>query len=684
MASFRFLVEDQSHGTRIVESVFRKHEEICVRNLKKFVGAEDDSLLLVWSDSLKDYHVVESEEDLALVKYNSKLKISVREERSNGKNINGVIVDHGPFYSWSITNEEKELFKKMFRQADTDEDGFVTLDEISRIFSDSGLEVSILTKIWNLVDIYRDERLDEKGYVIMRVLIKNISSHNATLPIPDKLPNAFLIQAKKDLSPTIVTQTHARRGAFYGGKQPCIDDNLELFENRGRIRRNAFCAEVVQPQISLAEFIEKNEQEEYDVGEIASNFTIASSSTTTTTTTANNNSSNNNNNSNISDDDNDSESNDDSFSSVLVNVNRISKMNSNDQNNSLPPQSSLAYYPPNKKPKLNNQGKFRCESDRFYIGYADTLGKRVSMEDELIIFGHFRGEALEDFVGIYDGHGGNDAALFASQTLHEVLAELLPANATYSSETNTTTALYLKEAFLKTNERMKEANIRGGTTALVALVLGEHLYIANAGDCRAVLFREGKIIRCSTDHKPSLPEEEKRIVSLGGHITTTIDRTGNITSRVCGVLAVSRALGDFSLNPFVSAEPDVVGPINILDCANASPDNSMANTTNNPIENDQTSIHNDQPPSSLPLYQYEQSDTLAQNDQKTAQANKKDCFLIMACDGLWDKVSDEEAVALAAPIVDCGKAAARLRDYAFYQGSKDNITVVVIRFTDRN
>jgi len=160
MASFRFLVEDQSHGTRIVESVFRKHEEICVRNLKKFVGAEDDSLLLVWSDSLKDYHVVESEEDLALVKYNSKLKISVREERSNGKNINGVIVDHGPFYSWSITNEEKELFKKMFRQADTDEDGFVTLDEISRIFSDSGLEVSILTKIWNLVDIYRDERLD--------------------------------------------------------------------------------------------------------------------------------------------------------------------------------------------------------------------------------------------------------------------------------------------------------------------------------------------------------------------------------------------------------------------------------------------------------------------------------------------------------------------------------------------
>jgi serine/threonine protein phosphatase PrpC len=76
---------------------------------------------------------------------------------------------------------------------------------------------------------------------------------------------------------------------------------------------------------------------------------------------------------------------------------------------------------------------------------------------------------------------------------------------------------------------------------------------------------------------------------LGGEVTTTTDKNGKQTFRVKGSLAVSRALGDFFLNPFVTGEPQIHGPIQI------TPD-------------------------------------------------KKTYFLIMACDGLWDKVSDEEAV----------------------------------------
>jgi serine/threonine protein phosphatase PrpC len=37
------------------------------------------------------------------------------------------------------------------------------------------------------------------------------------------------------------------------------------------------------------------------------------------------------------------------------------------------------------------------------------------------------------------------------------------------------------------------------------------IYVANAGDSRAALSRNGKIIELSFDHKPEEPEEKKRI-----------------------------------------------------------------------------------------------------------------------------------------------------------------------------
>jgi protein phosphatase 2C family protein 2/3 len=87
--------------------------------------------------------------------------------------------------------------------------------------------------------------------------------------------------------------------------------------------------------------------------------------------------------------------------------------------------------------------------------------------------------------------------------------------------------------------------------------------IANAGDSRAVLFDDGIAVRYSTDHKPDVPEEEKRIRDLGGNITTSTASNGKVTSRLCGRLAVARALGDFAFEPYISAEPQIQGPIKL-------------------------------------------------------------------------------------------------------------------------
>lgn len=59
-------------------------------------------------------------------------------------------------------------------------------------------------------------------------------------------------------------------------------------------------------------------------------------------------------------------------------------------------------------------------STRLRIGFADTVGRRAQMEDEIVIFGQIRGPK-EDFVAVYDGHSGRAAAEYAAKNLHKVV-----------------------------------------------------------------------------------------------------------------------------------------------------------------------------------------------------------------------------------------------------------------------
>jgi len=93
-----------------------------------------------------------------------------------------------------------------------------------------------------------------------------------------------------------------------------------------------------------------------------------------------------------------------------------------------------------------------------------------------------------------------------------------------------------------------------GSTACVAVTRREAahnvLYVANAGDTRAVLSKNGQAQRLSIDHKASDPEEIARVKAAGGSI---------MNERVAGGLAITRALGDHSYKNFgVTASPYVV------------------------------------------------------------------------------------------------------------------------------
>lgn len=93
---------------------------------------------------------------------------------------------------------------------------------------------------------------------------------------------------------------------------------------------------------------------------------------------------------------------------------------------------------------------------------------------------------------------------------------------------------------------------------MVAVLAGRELYVANAGDSRCVLCRNGQAVELSLDHKPEDQPEMQRIVKAGGIVTGD--------GRVNGGLNLSRALGDHAykqnteLPPeeqMISAEPDI-------------------------------------------------------------------------------------------------------------------------------
>ncbi|XAR71468.1 Phosphoprotein phosphatase, partial [Bertholletia excelsa] len=161
-------------------------------------------------------------------------------------------------------------------------------------------------------------------------------------------------------------------------------------------------------------------------------------------------------------------------------------------------------------------------------------------------------------------------------------------------------------------------NKDAGSTASTAILVGDRLLVANVGDSRAVICRGGNAMAVSRDHKPDQTDERRRIEDAGGFVMWAG------TWRVGGVLAVSRAFGDRHLKQFVVADPEI-------------------------------------------------------QEQKVDDSLE---FLILASDGLWDVVTNEEAVAMVKPIKEPEVAANNLLQEACQRGSGDNITVVVVRFLE--
>ena len=222
------------------------------------------------------------------------------------------------------------------------------------------------------------------------------------------------------------------------------------------------------------------------------------------------------------------------------------------------------------------------EGNGLQYGLCAMQGWRVEMEDaHCVKIGLSTALANSSFFAVFDGHAGDFVSKYSSKHLIEIILNLwhsesenLGIDILNGDVSKIDTAFEdpeileklkgkIIEGFLKIDTDLKslpeftENGIRSGTTAVATFLTPKKVIFANCGDSRALLCSNNNIKFATSDHKPSNEKERKRIENAGGSV---------MVQRVNGTLAVSRALGDFdyknstrlpATEQLVSAEPDV-------------------------------------------------------------------------------------------------------------------------------
>jgi protein phosphatase 2C len=268
---------------------------------------------------------------------------------------------------------------------------------------------------------------------------------------------------------------------------------------------------------------------------------------------------------------------------------------------------------------------------------------RDTNEDEIDIEFNYTGSDKNmkpyNYFAVYDGHGGASISKYVKDRLGKYFMEKKRDYEIKRKSANQ----YIYNIYDIMQNKIEESTMRArgcGTTALVVIQHEKNgiynlLKVINLGDCRAVLCNyDNRAISLTKDHKPMAYDEFNRITKLGGIITHDRGDDPRINN-----LSVSRAFGDLDAKPHVSHVPEI--------------------------------------------FDYEL------NVKRNEIIDK---FLILACDGVWDVLSCQDAVdfvlfrmsEIRSLDIRNGKGtnniAQMLGKHAIAKGSEDNISIIIIFF----
>jgi len=280
----------------------------------------------------------------------------------------------------------------------------------------------------------------------------------------------------------------------------------------------------------------------------------------------------------------------------------------------------------------NKNAKRKCGSKLEPSDFDDILKRCFHKMDDLLR-DPANAKQLAKFVGKVPGGAVDDLKkeLSNAQARHQ-RGELSPAE-----------QLEMKEKFTrlqKYEQAEKGADFVAdnvGCTAICVLLREGDILAANAGDSRAVLCRAGQAVELSHDHKPASEVEKARIEAAGGYLE---DTPGG--ARVNGNLNLSRAIGDLEYKKRLDLPP-------------------------------------------------EQQIICSTPDVLTEQRTPEDEFLILACDGVWDVLTNQEACDFVRERLlkgmDVAQVGVELLDRCLSPDPQktdglgtDNMTAVVVKF----
>eukprot|EP00933_Yihiella_yeosuensis_P034297 TRINITY_DN27795_c4_g1_i1.p1 TRINITY_DN27795_c4_g1~~TRINITY_DN27795_c4_g1_i1.p1 ORF type:complete len:459 (+),score=110.15 TRINITY_DN27795_c4_g1_i1:177-1553(+) len=288
-------------------------------------------------------------------------------------------------------------------------------------------------------------------------------------------------------------------------------------------------------------------------------------------------------------------------------------------------------------------------------GAASWQGNKDVQEDRFLTDVELQAPGGQRIIGfiVFDGHSGSlcvDAMIdWLPQNLQKCISTKQVLNEENLKQAVTEACVLTDDEW---TQKARERQDLDGTTCCMVLLWTDkgrkqqhRMLIANLGDSRAVLCRSHNdslsAVRLSDDHKPGRPDERKRIEEIGG----VVDMQGvwrvftpsaaNFGGRnILWGLAVSRAFGDLLMK-----EPQRYG------CSSVT----------GPLVSAMPEIH---------TYELDPS---------------RDKFIVLACDGIWDVLEDDEAVLVCGQNHEgADQAAQALIRRSFEIGSDDNLTAMVI------
>lgn len=272
---------------------------------------------------------------------------------------------------------------------------------------------------------------------------------------------------------------------------------------------------------------------------------------------------------------------------------------------------------------LRSSGSLSSPSSRSTVlaSVFSQRGEKGMNQDCCLVWQEFGCQEDMAFCGVFDGHGpwGYHVASAVRRALpSSLLCNWQEALGKVADEKLCHFGLWKRSYLLACDAVDKELQLdhtlsfHSGTTALTIVKQGNLIVIANIGDSRAVLATvndNGGLapVQLSVDLKPNLPQELERITQRRGRVHCCVDEPGVYrvwlpTEEVPG-LAMSRAFGDYCVKDFgVISEPQVTQRI----------------------------------------------------------ISNKDRFVVLATDGVWDVISNEEAIRIVSASKDPRRSAQRL------------------------